>query len=486
SFTPAIAHTLEGEVDVWTEVSSAELVGAAAIDPETYEVTLDVPSDVTVSQFTLSVRAKEAGYDNATIVADTVTVLLAGDQPAIAPIDDLSLAPGGTLSFTADITDDGPRGLAVSVATSHVDFQAAIDPTTHEVSLVAPAAATGVFFVTISTVESGFTDRAATTETFYVFVHADTDPAPLGRLPTSKESEVEGVAHLDERAYVTCGAAGLEIFDVSDPAAPVLLGSYGSRDQSLDARVIQATLDGQDATIAFVADLYGGVLVLDVTDPAAITSVATLEVTEAAVRLAVDGNLLYVAHWTTGLSIFDISDLGDIRLLSTVKELTAEFDVGYAVSVAAAGDYAYLVDATGGSIVLDVSDPTDVEYVTTFSTRALAWDIVIQGDLLYVLAQENGLFAVDIQDPTQPEELSNSPMTLMQWTFLDVSGDLAVASTEQGYVLLNVSDPTDMPIVYTFTAPVRGTRAKFFGTTLALPLGQHGVALLNVSDLLAG
>jgi peptidyl-prolyl cis-trans isomerase A (cyclophilin A) len=490
TFTPTIAHTPEGEVDVWTEVSHAELADAVEIDPETHEVTIDVPDDVTVASFQLAIRAMEIGYDNATVVSELVSVLLAGDEPVIAPIDDLFLEPGETVSLLADITDDGPRGLDVSAAASHAGLQADIDPATHELTLTAPSDVTGLFTVTISAVESGFTDRAAATMTFHVFVQAETDPAPLSRLTAQTDMYAESAVRLGQRLYVANGSAGLAIFDVSDPAEPALLGSYPCGDEARDVLVTEAVVDDAQVTVAFVADLFAGVLVLDVTDPAAVTSLGVLPTAGAAIALGLDGSVLYVADWTAGLSIFDVADLRDIRLLGRAKQLTEDLTIGYAVSVSVAEGYAYVADAVYGVYVLDVSDPAHAQYVADFFTYtypdAYAWDLVVHGGRLHIVTQGNGLIAVDISDPTQPGYLGHLPMALIQWAFLDVSGDLAVISTQNGFLFLDVSDPADMTEVYTFTAPQRGFDPAFFGAQLALPLYEHGIVLLDVSALLAG
>jgi len=489
TFTPTITHAPGGQVNVWTDVYPDDLADAVEIDPETYQVTIDVPGDVTTVSFDLAIRAMDVGYDNAGVVTEVVSVRLAGDEPVIAPVGDLHLAPGETRSFVAAITDDGPRDLDVSAVASHAALQAEIDPTTHEVTLVAPSDLTGLFTVTLEAVESGFSDRTPVAEVFYVFVQGGTDPTPLGRLATSQEGYAVTTTILVDRAYVANGPAGLEIFDVSDPASPVPVGSHPVSAEARDVLVIEAVVDEEAVTVAFVADFDHGVLVLDVTDPAAVTPLASLPVSGAAVGLALDGDVLYVADWTGGLSIFDVSDLSDISSLGTVKQLTQDFSISYAVSVTVAGGYAYVADAAGSDnygrlIVLDVSDPASVAYVAEFLTYGYAWDVVVQGDRLHVLSQGYGPIALDIQDPASPGYLGHTELELMSWAFLDVSGGLAVVSTPEGHVFLDVSEAASMTQVYEFAAPVRGFKPAFFGTRLVLPLGEHGVVLLDVSGLI--
>jgi len=487
TFTPTIVHTAGGPLNVSVQTDASDLAGNVRIDSETYEVTVDVPVGIDTAHNQIQVSAVEIGYDNAWTVRQVVDVLVAGADPAISPIDDIHLTSGEAFSFTPSIQDDTPRALAVSIASIPEALGATIDPDTHEVELTAPAAGAGLVAVTISAVESGFTDRAPVTRTFYVSYHGTGDAVPLGRAGTNLAGAAQAGVRLDDRLYVASGVAGLEVFDVADPAVPSFLGAYLTTDDARDVVIARQDLDGQPATIAYVAATYGGVAVLDVSDPSQITGLVTLDVGNAALSLALEDNVLYVAHWTTGISAFDVSDPRDIHLLGTAHQFPAdEFNISYAVDVVPNGDTVYVVDAAGGYAVLDASDPEDMALVLTRGTGQSPWNAVVQGERLYVLAQTNGVIVYDVAQADSPQLLGYLPLTLDQWTAFDVRGGLAVVSAPTGCAFVDVSDPQNMTVLQTFTTPATPWRPTLTATELALPLGVHGVLLLDVSALLGG
>ena len=65
-----------------------------------------------------------------------------------------------------------------------------------------------------------------------------------------------------DRAYVADGVAGLQILDVSNPAAVTRLGGYDTAGVPQDVQVV--------GNLAYVADGSGGLQILDVSNPAAV------------------------------------------------------------------------------------------------------------------------------------------------------------------------------------------------------------------------
>ena len=103
---------------------------------------------------------------------------------------------------------------------------------------------------------------------------------------------------------ITAGAnAGFKVFNVSNSAEPHQVGSYVSNTPwraSLDSRDVQ--LAGR---LAYVA-AYGGLWVLDVSNPAGPVNVGVLPTLTSAHKLSVVGNRVFVAMDDGGLQIVDI------------------------------------------------------------------------------------------------------------------------------------------------------------------------------------
>ena len=104
------------------------------------------------------------------------------------------------------------------------------------------------------------------------------------------------VVALGTHAYVAAGAAGLQIYDIGDPASPVLLGTCDTRGVARDVSVA--------GSYAYVADGAAGLEVVDVSDPAAPHLVSNLALPAPAGHLALShGRLLMDFESATGYNV---------------------------------------------------------------------------------------------------------------------------------------------------------------------------------------
>lgn len=112
--------------------------------------------------------------------------------------------------------------------------------------------------------------------------------------------------------YVSTGRTGVEMFDISNPADPVLLGSWG--EVGLAEIEVQAWKSGRRIYAAteywFDKRLEPEVIVLDASDPDAIEEVdrysigAPADDTARVQGMAFSGGLLHVAHSREGVMVF--------------------------------------------------------------------------------------------------------------------------------------------------------------------------------------
>ena len=112
------------------------------------------------------------------------------------------------------------------------------------------------------------------------------------------------------------GSAGLQLVDVSDPAAPSLAGVYDTPGIARDVVI------APDGNTAFVVGSTGRLQIIDVTDPAnpsllaAVTSGLSLT---RAVDISSNGNVLYITDQIDGLVIFDVSDPSNPQNLGVLE-----------------------------------------------------------------------------------------------------------------------------------------------------------------------
>jgi hypothetical protein len=152
--------------------------------------------------------------------------------------------------------------------------------------------------------------------------------------------------------YVADLASGLQIFDVSTPAAPSLLGSVDTPGESRSVVVSGAT--------AYVADSAGGLQIIDVSNPASPTIVgAYTGASDSVFDVAVSGSYAYLAALSAGVLAIDVSD-------PTSPTLAGAFSPAGNVriqSVQAVGSTVYAADNVPADFVglriLQVSEVTE-------------------------------------------------------------------------------------------------------------------------------
>ncbi len=106
------------------------------------------------------------------------------------------------------------------------------------------------------------------------------------------------------RAFISCGASGMFIFDVSDPANPLEIGAI---DAWGSCQYATATASGDTV---FVAAADEGLYVLDATDPANIEVLGSRDTILVALHVMHHDNLIYLANLSDGLKIYEIDANG--------------------------------------------------------------------------------------------------------------------------------------------------------------------------------
>lgn len=230
---------------------------------------------------------------------------------------------------------------------------------------------------------------------------------------------VEGLGNVRQMAvrgniaYVTARQDGLWIVDVSEPSAPQVLSHFETVELATGLDVA--------GDVAFVGLRVYGVQAIDVSDPRNPRHMSAYKTSESQSVLYHDG-LLYSGDWAMGeITVFDASDLRNLKVLSLAK-----LD-GYGDGVCVSGDC--LFAATGhhaksgaeelregaghGLEIFDVSDPRapgklSVTKFPRFLLRANDfWTPRVCGNTCFVADTGNGVFVLDVGKPEAPTFLGH-------------------------------------------------------------------------------
>ncbi len=277
-----------------------------------------------------------------------------------------------------------------------------------------------------------------------------------------------GVFVVGSLAYVGDGGSGLQIIDVSNPAAPTLAGSYNTPDHAQGVFVV--------GSLAYVADdNVGGLQIIDVSNPAIPTLVGNYNTPGYAWSVFVVGSLAYVADEGSGLQIIDVSNPAAPTRVGSYNT------PGAALGAFVVGSLAYVANIDDLQI-LDVSNPAAPTLVGSYNTPGEAYGVFVVGSLAYVADYYSGLQIIDVSNPAAPT-LAGSYNTPGYAYGVFVVGSLAyVADYDSGLQILDVSNPAAPVLAGTYNTP-GGAQDVFVVGNLAYVADYYpGLQIIDVSQ----
>jgi hypothetical protein len=234
-----------------------------------------------------------------------------------------------------------------------------------------------------------------------------------------------GVHVVGNRSYLAVGADGLVLLDVSDPAALHVVGSVDTPGFALTVEVV--------GNRAYIAAREGGLEVVDVSTPTQPRLVGQHDTPRMAERLMATKGLVYLADEAGGLLIIDV------RTDAPVRRGTYNI-AGNTTDVVVLGDRVYL-STFQGLVVGDVSIPARPQVLGTLALPGFSYNITISDTIAFV---NNGsqVCVIDVAEPTRPRLLQTIPFTADSLRGLALrSTTLYVATANQGLQLIDVADP---------------------------------------------
>jgi hypothetical protein len=225
----------------------------------------------------------------------------------------------------------------------------------------------------------------ASVRTNWIEVYGLSDPAHpalLGTLP----NQTGPVAIDGTRAFCGNGGGGFSVFDVADPARPMLLArsavGYGGLVTLVGDRMLTRALSIYHLDAALEAELVG---------------LSRAAGTPNAICYA--NGLAYLASGSKGLQVLDLDRPACLQRLGRLDT------GGLARRLVPDGSLVWLVDGTNGVAAVNLSDPANPRLVGGLDTAGEAWDIARQGQVAYVADGANGLLALDVSEPTKPRQV---------------------------------------------------------------------------------
>ncbi|MBX3744075.1 MAG: hypothetical protein KF833_02090 [Verrucomicrobiae bacterium] len=273
-------------------------------------------------------------------------------------------------------------------------------------------------------------------------------------------------ALLDGRGYALDAVTGaLAVFDLADPAAPVLLGQEPGNEGAPFSNGGRVAVVG---TQAWVAAGTGGLRAVDVSDPTAPIRTGHLQLGPAEgdwQGLVVAGHHAFVTDIGSlgggGIRLIDLRDPAQPRRVHPLDDPAARRQDGFEEAFGStlrpvvSGRHAYVPDLLQGLHVIDLGQPQQPVRVATVGSRITG--VSVAGDLAFAVG-EAGLSVIDIRQPATPQIVGSLPIANIRapGAVLGLGDRCYVGGTvagEAGLQVVDVSDPTQPRLLRTVRFP---------------------------------
>lgn len=271
----------------------------------------------------------------------------------------------------------------------------------------------------------------------------------------------------------------LSIFDISDSTAPVLLGYYNTKTgYNLGSVYI-------DGNYAYCTADYGGVYIIDISDPAAPSYVNLFSTGDHARDVVVEGNYAYIANAASGLRIYNISNPASPASVGIYDDGTS----AWANGICKDGNYVYIAYEDELYIV-DVSTPSSPAYAGKADNSSSASSMSVEVVDTFAFTANyangpwtNGLTIYNVSDKANPTVISNAD-TYGYSRSLAIEGNRCIVG-DQALVAIDITDPAnpvfgDSMFVYT-ESPLYGV--KIAGNKLISADYYNGIKIFDISDI---
>lgn len=259
-------------------------------------------------------------------------------------------------------------------------------------------------------------------------------PVQISSVSTTSRYDI---AVVGEYAYLA--GSELSVVNISNPTAPVIVGTYPGRFYNLS---VQANMLVATGSISTDQSIPQRLHFFDRSNPAALVEVASYDTNDQANQVSVIGDIAYVAAGSEGLHMLDLSTPSSPTEMVFYNPLRVE----EAYDVKVVGEIAYVIASYYSSstndrrlFVVDISNPIMPLVLTFFDLPAETENIEIAGHYAYI-AVDTGLLVLDIENPVAPSEVGIHELTggVAGITIVD---NVAYVVNSAGLQIIDIENP---------------------------------------------
>jgi hypothetical protein len=293
-----------------------------------------------------------------------------------------------------------------------------------------------------------------------------------------------GVAVSNGIAYVADGYGGVNLIDVKNPARARHIGWYvvpfdekNSKFTEADKGLGAAFGIAVNGTYVYVAAFNQGMRIVDASNPGRPVEISAQPTPLWAYQVEVDGHYAYIGDYDGGLRIIDVNDPKAPREVSFYNpEGTGSYR-----HTEPAGDYAYAATGAGGLLVLDVKDPAKPRVAGRGNTPVFSYSVAVGGRYVYC-ADARSVRVFDAVNPAKPVEVASLPMSGQARSLTAAGRYVYVGDGPRGMVVLDVNDPKHPKEIAVQDTPGNARRVFIKDNVAYVGDELFGLRIIDVSD----
>ena len=275
------------------------------------------------------------------------------------------------------------------------------------------------------------------------------------------------------KAYCTDANFGMRILDVSDDISTPI--------SNLSTRGNASRITLTNLQRAFIADGGGGLLMLNLDNPANPVRIDSIQTGDTAKDIAYYGNTLYVAGGRSGLWILNRSQAGP-----TVIPMAGAGNIDTLRAcggVVVRDTLLFVLNGRNGVKIMSVRNPVQPRMITNIKVPNAAYDVDFDGNRAIIAGGTGGIHIMNILDPRHPTDLGTVSLGAISANKVKVDADRHVAyvATDAGMRVVDLDAKT-------LIAACPGTNNSFASdlneskTTLYVADGVNGVLVYDVTN----
>ena len=283
-------------------------------------------------------------------------------------------------------------------------------------------------------------------------------------------------------AYVLETLGGLNIIDVRNPGSPKVVKVF-----PFESHTAGFGLEGNYAYVGRVASTKSTAQgysqtsvfeVVDISNPASATVIASLELPTDIRGLDVDGNYAYIiGSYPYRLTPIDISSPANPKIIQAEESIVGSADLQ---DIAVENGFAFLADGSTGVRIVDVSNISSPRHVKDLDLQGRAFNIYKWGSKLYVAVEQKYFNLADVRNP-EDSRPTYSELFTASYKYTSIILDNKKAYFNGGgvriYDIANVASPQQIK-----TKPAEIDSIQIQGNYLYSTIGEIGLLVYDISD----